>query len=208
MSYENLYVIFKLLGELLLKYFNRKHVYSYLQVNTIISLLLFTFACEKGTYSVQSFGPDNNQRSECSSCNILFIGSSYLSFIGNDVVATFSQFAEQGGKDAYIEMRSIGGWHLDDHSQDENTIAKINERQWDYIILQGNSAYLSKKKWHHYIVPYIKDLRKIIKDKSPRTCVIYMMPWAYTDGLVWLPDETETYEQMQDSLFHYTTELG
>lgn len=178
-----------------------------IRASLTIPLILMIGGCDGvSDFNLPSDPPDN-ARHDCNSCNILFIGSSYLSFIGNDVVETFNQFAVEAGKDVHVEMRAIGGWHLADHSQNEGTIAIINEREWDHIILQGNAAYLSKEKWHQYIVPYIIDLRKIIKNRSKRTCVIYMMPWAYKDGLAWLPDETDTYEQMQENLYHETIKL-
>ncbi len=174
----------------------------------LLALLCIYCGCEKGTYSTWSSEPAKNARSNCNSCKILFIGSSYLSYIGNDVVDTFSEFAVAAGKQVLVEKRSIGGWHLADHSQDAVTLEKIKEREWDYIILQGNAAYLSQEKWHQYIVPYIRDLRKIIKSRSRKTCVIYMMPWAYTDGLAWLPGETDTYPQMQENLYRESIQLA
>jgi hypothetical protein len=73
--------------------------------------------------------------------------------------------------------------------------------------LQGNSAVLSQEKWHDQIIPYLKDLRKTIKSNSSKTCVIYMMVWAYLDGLVWVPGETDTYEQIQINLYNETIKL-
>ncbi len=171
--------------------------------------LLFLIGCSKNDDSVSADeNTENldNARPDCNSCNVLFIGSSYLAYIGNDVIDIFGRFAEAGGKNVNIERRDVGGRRLHHHVEDPFTLEKIRERQWDYVILQGNAAYLSKKKWHDNIIPFLAEMRGIIKETSPNACVVYMMPWAYLDGLAWLPDETETYEQMQDSLYQYTTQ--
>jgi len=73
--------------------------------------------------------------------------------------------------------------------------------------LQGNSAFISQKKWHHYVIPYIEELRKIIKNRSEKTYVIYMMPWAYKDGLTFIEGETDTYEEMQLNIYNETIKL-
>lgn len=177
-------------------------------MNILVFLLLLTIvSCEKNYDPIQPAEQGTNSRPECGSCSILFIGSSYLSYIGNDVVELFINFANQGGKNVYVDRRDLGGWRLYDHVQSPATIEKINERKWDYIILQGNAAFLSQEKWHHNIIPYLKEIRQIIKNRSEDTCVIYMMPWAYLDGLAWIPGETDTYEQMQVNLYNQTTKL-
>lgn len=176
----------------------------FVKVLIIIVISFLNLSCD---FSSRDDNNLSNERPDCSSCSILFIGSSYLSYADNNVMELFEKFAIEAKKDVYVDNRSLGGWRLVKHSQSEHTIAKINERKWDYVILQGNAAYLSKEKWHQYIVPYIKELRKIIKKNSQNTCIIYMMPWAYLDGLAWVEGETDTYEQMQLNLYNETKKL-
>jgi len=177
--------------------------------NLVIATLLICLngGCEGNISESPPQYPASNARRDCNSCNILFIGSSYLDYVGSDVVEIFSQFTLTAGKNAYVEKRSIGGHKLRDHLEDQRTLDLVNEREWDYIILQGNAAYMSQEKWHDYVVPYLKEWRKVIKERSRRTCMIYMMPWAYLDGLAWLPGETDTYEQMQQNLLRETTRV-
>ena len=191
---------------------------KWLQKNTYIYLLgllsgfaLIIISCQ-GDLSSNQFpewksDSQTNARPDCDACEILFIGSSYLSYLGNDVIEIFEQFSIAGKKNVYIDRRDIGGWRLEDHSQNEQTIAKINEREWDFIILQGNAAVLSQQKWHDHIIPFLKDLRRIIKSRSQKTCIIYMMAWAYSDGLTWVPGETDTYEEMQINLYNETIKM-
>jgi hypothetical protein len=111
---------------------------------------------------------------------------------------------EEGNKNVYVESRALGGFRMSDHSQSPATLEKINERDWDYIILQGNSALISQEKWHYLFLPYLKEMKRIIKTNNKSTCIIYMMPWAYLDGLAWIPGETDTYEEMQHNIYTQT----
>lgn len=177
----------------------------------ILALAVITLTCDRDFSAIgetDSRVPTRtNAKPDCQSCDILFIGSSYLAYNGNDVVQTFTDFAVTAYKPVRIERRVVGGWRLYNHIASSVTLDKIREREWDYIILQGNSAFLSKEKWHQYIIPYLKDFRKLIKENSPQTSVIYMMPWAYLDGLAWIEGETDTYEQMQENLYRETLKV-
>jgi hypothetical protein len=163
-------------------------------------MLMLLAACEHDFTPLQVADPRGNYRSDCADCDVLFIGSSYLSYLDNNAPATFEKMAQAAGKSIHMEFTSNGGWKLSRHSESAQTIAKINERSWDYIILQGNAAYMSQEKWHYLVVPFIAELRRIIKANSSKTCVIYMMPWAYLDGLAWIEGETDDYAQMQQHL--------
>ena len=148
----------------------------------------------------------SNPRPDCKTCKILFIGSSAL-YYDTDIVEIFKSLLKEGEKPVIVHDWIVGGHHFSDHCKNQLTIDKINERIWDYVIIQGSIPYISKEKWHHLIIPYIKELRGIIKRNSKNTCIIYMMPWAFKDGLEWMDGETDTYEQMQENIYHNTIML-
>ena len=175
---------------------------------TFLSILIIfqLLSCKKDFSSINSI-LQSNPRPDCKTCRILFVGSSALSYAGHDVVEIFKNLSEAGDKTVIVHDRIMGGYHLSDHCKNQFTIDKINERIWDYVILQGSIPYISKKKWHYLIVPYIKEIRDIIKMRSKNTCVIYMMPWAFKDGLEWMEGETDTYKQMQENIYHNTIKL-
>ena len=50
-------------------------------------------------------------------------------------------------------------------------------------------------------MPYLSEFREIIKYNYDKTSVVYMMPWAYTDGLTFIDGETDTYEIMQKNIY-------
>lgn len=165
-----------------------------------LAVLAMLPACQRDATAFRSAEPTRNARPDCNDCEILFIGSSYLSYVGNTAPDIVASFAAAAGKNATVVMRSVGGWKLADHLASQQTLELIAERDWDYIVLQGNAAYMSKAKWHPYIVPYLEQFRALIKQRSPKTCVVYMMPWAYLDGLGWIDGETDTWDQMQENL--------
>ena len=174
-------------------------------------IIFFTISCEKSLDSLQSSKNKTvertNERTECNSCNILFIGSSYLNYFGHDVIDIFERMTVLAGKNIYLGRKDASGWSLKKHVENQQTIELVNERNWDYVILQSGALYLSKEKWHDYIIPHIKEFRKVIKNNYKKTCVVYMLPWAYKDGLTWMEGEGDTYEEMQINLYNETTKL-
>jgi hypothetical protein len=150
----------------------------------------------------------DNPRPDCETCSILFIGSSALSYDRSDVVKIFLDLSREGNKPVEVHDWIVGGHHFSDHCKNQMTIDKINERNWDYVILQGSVPYISKEKWHHLIVPYLKELIDIIEIRSINAYVVYMMPWAFKDGLEWMEGETDNYEQMQENIYYNTTKLA
>ena len=169
-------------------------------ITKILILILVTSQSSCLKLICDSFPPDNRQP-DCDSCRILFIGSSYLDYAGNNVIQIFSDFCIAKEKDVVIETSIAGGLRLYNHIEYQSTIDKINSQGWDYVILQGNSSFISKDKWYKYIVPYLSEFREIIKYNYDKTSVIYMMPWAYTDGLTFIDGETDTYEIMQKNIY-------
>ncbi|NHZ85099.1 MAG: hypothetical protein GWP19_04365 [Planctomycetia bacterium] len=176
----------------------------HIQLPFVLLILLFT-SCTK---IICDKFPPNNRQPNCKSCRILFIGSSYLNYAGNNVVEIFSEFCKKANRDVIFETSVVGGFRLNKHIEYQPTIDKINSQGWDYVILQGNSAYISKKKWHEYIVPYLLKFRELIKYNYDKTSVFYMMPWAYTDGLSFIEGETDTYEEMQINIYNNSTTVA
>jgi len=175
-----------------------------------LKIILFIFipllsSCTK--FICDNF-PSDNRRTNCNSCRILFIGSSYLQYGNGDVIEIFSKFAEEADRDLIIETSIAGGLRLYNHIEYQPTIDKINSQGWDYIVLQGNSAFISKEKWHDYVVPYLSKFREIIKYNYDKTSIIYMMPWAYTDGLTFIEGETDTYKEMQVNIYNNSTAVA
>lgn len=127
---------------------------------------------------------------------MLFLGSSYLD--QHDIPGRVKGFADKAGKKVLIRSRLIPGLYLDFFAQEAQTATMLREREWDFVVLQGgcqNAAYPAGAE--HSVYQALRTLERKARESSPGTEVIYMMPWAFEDGMTWVPNRDETYEVMQ-----------
>ena len=68
---------------------------------------------------------------------MLFIGNSYT--YCNDLPAMVAQLAAAGGKPVDVHQVTAGGVTLEWHAQNEVTLAKLHETDWDIVVLQEHS---------------------------------------------------------------------
>jgi len=143
---------------------------------------------------------------------ILLIGSSYFNF--NNLKSLIEGLCEDSGKDIYIEMCGQNGLYLADHANSSSTEAKINERDWDYVILQGVGVLVAYPDHftHHPVYPALETLRDKITNNCKSTHMVFCLPWAFEDGMTWYQNWPETYEDMQwdiyDATLQYSDEIG
>jgi hypothetical protein len=104
--------------------------------------------------------------------------------------------------------------YLFDHASSSTTESKINELDWDYVILQGvgtNTAYPDYFT-DHPVYPALVTIKDKISQNCESTKIIYCMPWAFEDGMTWYQDWTDTYEDMQIKIFattlNYSEKIG
>lgn len=145
-------------------------------------------------------------------CKILFIGSSYFNF--NDLPGLFERLTLSAKKEVYIDHIGVNGIYLDDHASSASTEAKINEMDWDYVILQGvgNSMAYPNYFTDHPEYPALKTLLYKIKSNCESTKMVYCMPWAFEDGMTWYQNWTDTYADMQVKIYettlNYSRDIG
>ncbi len=137
---------------------------------------------------------------------ILFLGSSY--FGSHDVDQQFQELALAAGKDVEIHSRIRGGYLLPNHLDDTTSLRIINEQPWDYVLLQGGGIALSIPEWHYQIMPYIGELRDLVHANNPNSRIIYMMPWAFKNGLTWMEGRTERWRTQQEYLYNYSLQMA
>ena len=132
---------------------------------------------------------------------VLFIGSSYLAF--NDVPGLFGGFARKAGEDVFVRSHLLLGHYLDYFAADVQTTLLLRERDWDFVVLQGgarNAAYPGHSgpgSGGHDLPPALSELKRKATELSPATVVVYMLPWAYEDGVLWIEGQTDDYAAMQ-----------
>ncbi len=150
--------------------------------------------------------------SKSDNTEILLIGSSY--FNSNNLKSLIQGLADGSGKDVYIEMCGQNGLYLADHASSISTEAKINERDWDYVILQGVGVLVAYPDHfiHHPVYPALQTLRDKIVANCQSTKMVFCLPWAFEDGMTWYQNWTDTYEDMQchiyDTTLQYSDEIG
>lgn len=130
---------------------------------------------------------------------ILFIGNSFTA--ANDLPLMFKQLAISDGKKVYVDQITFGGYTFELHSQNTAVINKINEKYWDYVILQEQSqipSFIPQRETMMY--PYARKLDSIIHANSYCTKTIFFMTWAHKYGDLGLPPGSDTYEDMQQRL--------
>lgn len=153
-----------------------------------------------------------NPKSDQAQHKILFIGSSYFNF--NNLPDLFRNLAINSEKEVYIDQLIPSGRYLEDHANSSYTESKIDEEDWDYIILQGVGSLTAYPRiiTDHPVKPSLVTLRNKIIANSESTKIVFCLPWAYEDGMTWLQGWTDTYEDMQLKIYNntlkYADEVG
>jgi len=164
---------------------------SYSAILFALFLLPFTCAC-----GIIDLGEDDQKEPKPGETTLLFLGSSYLN--AYDVPDRVKGFSKGAGEEVFVRTRLIPGLYLDFFAQDNQTTTMLRERDWDFVVLQGgsqNAAYPAVSEHSTYLA--LLELHRKATELSPGTKVVYMMPWAFEDGMLWVEGRTETYEDMQ-----------
>jgi hypothetical protein len=153
-----------------------------------------------------------NPETKQDTCEILLIGSSYFNY--NNLKDLVKNLADSSDVEIYIEMHGQNGLYLSDHASSSSTEAKINERDWDYVILQGVGILVAYPDSFtgHPVYPALITLRDKIYANCESTRMVFCMPWAFEDGMTWYQNWTDTYEDMQIHIYNntlqYSEEIG
>jgi len=132
---------------------------------------------------------------------ILFIGNSFT-FV-NDLPQTIYQLATKAGKTVYVDNITMGGATLQMHLQNQATLQKINEKHWDFVVLQEQSqipSFIPERETMMY--PYAIALDSIIHTNWLCTRTLFFMTWAHKYGDMGILQNggTDSYEDMQQRL--------
>lgn len=109
---------------------------------------------------------------------VLFIGNS-LTF-SNNLPETFAQLARSGGHKVEVDMSAQGGWTLSDHATSAMTLDKIEQQNWDFVVLQEQSVIASiadKRSQQTYPAAHLLAARIRESTAAP----VLFMTWAYRD---------------------------
>ncbi|MCX6243652.1 MAG: PKD domain-containing protein [Bacteroidetes bacterium] len=142
---------------------------------------------------------------------VLFIGNSYT--YANDLPVLISQIAHSKGDSVWHDQNTPGGYTFQMHCQNQVTLAKIGETNWDYVVLQEQSQLPS---WppdsvQLLVYPYADTLTQHIKANDSCSTTLFFMTWGRQNGDVdncpWYPVVC-TYTGMQSRLRQSYLEMG
>lgn len=113
---------------------------------------------------------------------VLFIGNSYT--YHNNLPERVYQYALSSGDQLYIDKSVPGGYTLQQHWNDANTISKIKEGNWDCVVLQEQSQLPSFpiEQVEADVFPYARKLDSLIKSVNPCTRTMFYMTWGRQNG--------------------------
>ena len=143
---------------------------------------------------------------------ILFIGSSYFNY--NNLPELFNNLTIAGRKEVIIEKRIINGVLLDYHASSQETEEMISQDEWDYVVLQGCGPIIAYPDYYtsHPVYPALITLQDKIYSNSESTKMIFCLPWAFEDGMVWKEGWTDMYDEMQNKInvntIEYANQIG
>jgi PKD repeat protein len=114
--------------------------------------------------------------------NVLFLGNSYVAY--NDLPNTFKSICTSMGDSVTVDTYNPGGFSFAAHSTDATTISKIQQGNWDYVILQGQSQEpsFSPSQVQTQTYPFAKKLDSMVKAYNACAEVVFYMTWGRKYG--------------------------
>ena len=123
---------------------------------------------------------------------VLFIGNSHTNYnegidfhLREFLKATSLPFTP------IVEKITMDGYTMEQHSEDDNTLSKISEKEWDIIVFQENTYRAAYEALDAKVG--MQNLR--FKIKNPNTKVLLFMTWAYEDSPNMINAIKATYEE-------------
>lgn len=113
---------------------------------------------------------------------VLFIGNSYVAT--NNLPQLLHNIALANGDSITFDSHTPGGYTLQMHSQDQNTITKIYSQQWDYVVIQAQSQEPSFDTGYvaANVMPYAHKLDSMVRDNNSCSQTVFMMTWGRKNG--------------------------
>lgn len=142
---------------------------------------------------------------------VLFIGNSYTGT--NDLPSVFNQITTSGGETTIVDSNTPGGQTFQGHTSNSTTISKIQQGNWDFVVLQEQSQIPSFPEGYvtQNCYPYATQLNNLILQHNPCAETVFYMTWGRQNG-----DASNcathppvcTYEGMDDLLKQRYLQMG
>ncbi|MCL4264841.1 MAG: hypothetical protein KJ069_16580 [Anaerolineae bacterium] len=109
---------------------------------------------------------------------VLFVGNSYTDY--NDLPKMFSQLADAGGHSVRAEKFTQAGWRLADHVAATELLDRIEQGEWDMVILQEQSILPATVQRGADMYPAARALHQHITVSGGQT--VFFLTWARQEG--------------------------
>lgn len=145
---------------------------------------------------------------------VLFLGNSYTFY--NSLPQLVSNMTGASGRTLITDNNTVGGYTLNNHLSNATSLSKIQQGQWDYVVIQEQSQIPTIDYYrYNFMYPSGIGLRDSIKKYNPCATIITYMTWGRRYGGQQC-DGTNTYcspvftdfNHMQDSLTSAYEELA
>ena len=116
------------------------------------------------------------------SYEVLFLGNSYTYY--NNMPQQVADLASSFGDTINYDSNTPGGATFSGHSTNATTLAKINQQEWDYVVLQAQSQEPSfpPSQVANDVYPYAQILVDSIVQNSLCTEPLFFMTWGRKYG--------------------------
>lgn len=113
---------------------------------------------------------------------ILFLGNSYTSV--NNLPQMLQTLALTVGETLDYEANTPGGHTLNGHAINSTSLGKINQGNWDFVVLQDQSQYpaFPQAQVEVYVYPYARFLDSVINAENPCAETVFYMTWGRKNG--------------------------
>jgi hypothetical protein len=133
------------------------------------------------------------------SLSVLFIGNSYT--YSNDLPGVLANLTQSTGDFITVDSKTNGGFTFQSHTNDPLTFSKINQAEWDFVVLQGQSQEpcFPTQQVNTSTLPYALQLTDSVYQNHACAQVMYFMTWGRQNGdPQW--DSINTFDKMNKRL--------
>ncbi len=117
---------------------------------------------------------------------VLFIGNSFTYY--NDMPNMFGTIAANRGHTVEVAQSTEGGYFLSYHVADSNTLALIDQGDWDFVVLQDQSTWPSACAVYPDVMDSETSVVEILYDRvkatSPNASIVLFETWAWDEGRI------------------------
>ncbi len=132
------------------------------------------------SFCINCQSPDDSPKKSKEAIAVLFVGNSLT--YSNNMPDMFENLAVSSGHEVYVDQATVSGTALRELVHNQLVISKINEQQWDYIVLQSDdiSAFPDM---YEIEINTVNTFKNMISQSNPSAQVIYTMIWGLRDGI-------------------------